>query len=279
VWLLWTNPVEVLPLEGVLACLLDFPLLLASTEDDLEFGAAGLVLVAEDGLSINDVFKFGGASREKPGICEGSQGLDLTDGELPRDCAGFLATAGPGRAFDADEGLVGGADTPNAFDGVDDLSVGVADLWDVLGGAKEGLVVVGVEDLEVDLVGVEDLTGGIDDFADAKVALEVGVEGLEDLAVEGNVGLPEGVEDLEVAEVGAPDDEGLLPDVKEPIPGIDAWCLETILLLEAGSAWILATCHTGYNIRRKWQAFYQLNLPKKENILLAIESKMLAKNL
>jgi len=51
------------------------------------------------------------------------------------------------------------------------------------------------------------------------------------------------------------------------------------LLLEAGSAWILATCHTGYNIRRKWQAFYQLNLPKKENILLAIESKMLAKNL
>jgi len=74
----------------------------------------------------------------------------------------------------------------------------------------------------VDLEGVEDLTGGTDDFADVKVALEIGVEGLEDLAVEGNVGLPEGVEDLEVAEVGAPDDEGLLPDVKEPIPGIDA---------------------------------------------------------
>ena len=247
-----------------------------STEDDLEFGAAGLVLVAEAGLSINDVFKFGGASREKPGIWEGSQGLDLTDGELPRDGTGFLAAGGPGRAFDADEGLEGGADTPNAFDGVDDLSVGVADLWDVLGGAKEGLAVVGVEDLEVDLVGVEDLTGGIDAFADVKVALEVGVEGLEDLAVEGNVGLPEGVEDLEVAGVGAPDEEGFLPDVKEPIPGTDAWCLETTLLLEAGSTWILETWDTGHNIRRKWKAFYQLNLPKKENTLLANESKMLA---
>lgn len=125
---MWTSPVEVLPLEGVLACLLDFALLLASTEDDLEFGAPGLVLVAEAGLSDNDVFKFGGASSEKPGICEGSHGLDLTKGELPRDCTGFLATMGPGRAFEADEGLVGGAFAPNALDGVDDLSVGVADL-------------------------------------------------------------------------------------------------------------------------------------------------------
>lgn len=75
----------------------------------------------------------------------------------------------------------------------------------------------------MDLVGVDDLTGGTVDFADVKVALEVGVEGLEDLVVEGNVGLPNGVEDLEVAEVGPPDDEGLLlPFVEEPSPGIDA---------------------------------------------------------
>lgn len=125
---MWTDLVEALPFEGVLTCLLDFPLLLTSTEAGLEFGAPGLVLVAEAALSDNDVFKFGGASREKPGICEGSHGLDLTEGELPRDCTGFLATAGPGRAFDADDGLVGGADAPSTLDGVDDLSVGVADL-------------------------------------------------------------------------------------------------------------------------------------------------------
>lgn len=92
-----------------------------------------------------------------------------------------------------------------------------------MGGAKEGLVVVGVEDLAVDLVGVDDLAGGAVDFADVKVALEVGVEGLEDLVVEGIVDLPDGVEDLEVAEVGPPDEEGLLlPFVEEPNPGIGA---------------------------------------------------------
>lgn len=75
----------------------------------------------------------------------------------------------------------------------------------------------------MDLVGVDDLTGGAVDFADGKVALEVGVDGLEDLVVEGNVGLPDGVEDLEVAGVRPPDDEGLLlPFVEEPSPGIDA---------------------------------------------------------
>lgn len=75
----------------------------------------------------------------------------------------------------------------------------------------------------MDRVGVDDLTGGAVDFADVKVALEVGVEGLEDLVVEGNVALPDGVEDLEEAEVGPPDDEGLLlPLVEEPSPGIDA---------------------------------------------------------
>jgi hypothetical protein len=44
---------------------------------------------------------------------------------MPRDCTGFLAL---GHAFDADEGRVGGADTPNVLDGVDDRIFGVADL-------------------------------------------------------------------------------------------------------------------------------------------------------
>ena len=75
----------------------------------------------------------------------------------------------------------------------------------------------------MDLVGVDDLTGGAVGFADVKVALEEGVEGLEDLVVEGNVGLPEGVKDLKVAEAGPPEDEGLLlPVMEEPCPGIAA---------------------------------------------------------
>lgn len=203
-------------------CLFNFPSLLAaaSREDDLELGAPGLVLEAETGLSANDVFKFGGASSEKPGICEGSQGLDFADGELPRDCTGFLACAG--RAFDADEDREAGADTPFTLDGVEDRRVGVDDLRVVLEAVKEGRE-VGVEARALALVpvGVDDLTGGavalvpvgVDDLtglAEVTVARDVGVDGLECLVDEGNVGLPDGVTDLEVAEVLPPDDEVLL---------------------------------------------------------------------
>lgn len=80
---------------------------------------------------------------------------------------------------------------------------------------KEGLV-VGVEAREVDLVGADDFTGGAVGFVEVKVAREVGVEGLEDLFVEGNVDLPDGVEDLEVAGEGL-----LLPLVEEPSPGLE----------------------------------------------------------
>lgn len=66
----------------------------------------------------------------------------------------------------------------------------------------------------MDLVGVDDLTGGAIDFAEGKVAREVGVEGLEDLVVEGNVGLPDGVEDL--------DDEGLLPPLVQELSPVTA---------------------------------------------------------
>jgi hypothetical protein len=68
----------------------------------------------------------------------------------------------------------------------------------------------------VDLVGVDDLTGGAADFVEVNVDREVGVDGLEDLVVEGNVGLPDGVEDLEVAGDEPRDDEILLL----PLPGI-----------------------------------------------------------
>lgn len=82
---------------------------------------------------------------------------------------------------------------------------------------------VGVEALGADLVGVDDLTGGAVDLVEAIVAREVGVDGLEDLVVEGNVGLPEGVEDLEVAGDGPRDDEILLLLlVEEPSPVIAA---------------------------------------------------------
>lgn len=56
------NPVEARPFEGVLDCLLDLVLLVASTEADVELGTPGLFLVTEAGLSGNDFFKFGGAS-------------------------------------------------------------------------------------------------------------------------------------------------------------------------------------------------------------------------
>lgn len=247
------NPVEARPFEGVFDCLLDFEMLVASTEFDLGFGTPGLFLVTEAGLSGNDVFKFGGASWEKPGICRDSLGLDLTDGEMPRDWTGFLATTG--RAFDADEGLVGGADTPNVLDGVDDRITGVADLWDGLGAVNEGFE-VGVDALEVDLVGVDDLIDGAVDLVEVKAAREVGVEGLEDLVIEGNVGLPDGVEDLEVAGVGFADDEILLlPLVEEPNPDIAAWCLDTTLFFDIGSVWILATYNTWYIISRKLDVF------------------------
>lgn len=115
------------PFEGVIDFLLAFALPVTSTEADLEFGIPGLFLVTEAGLSGNDVFKFGGASLENPVICGGFHGLDFTAGEMPRDCTG-LFTATTGRAFDADEGRAGGADTPNALDGVDDRILGVIDL-------------------------------------------------------------------------------------------------------------------------------------------------------
>lgn len=109
-------PFGLLPLDGEQDCLLGRAGGPGSTEDDLEeLGAPGLPREAEEGLSGKDVLRFGGASRENPGISDGFQGLDLTVGELPRDDDDF-GTEVPfevvvvGRDFAMEEDRLGGAE-------------------------------------------------------------------------------------------------------------------------------------------------------------------------
>lgn len=83
-------PLGVRPLEGEHDCLLTLPLFPGSTEEERELGAPGLPLVAERGLSGRVVLKFGGASRENPGISEGFHDLDFTVGELGLACVVFF---------------------------------------------------------------------------------------------------------------------------------------------------------------------------------------------
>lgn len=244
-------PLEVLTLEGEQDCCLRLPLELASTEDNWLLCVPGLPREAEAGRSGNDVFRFGGASSEKPGISEGFQGLDFTVGEVPRDGTGFFEVVEPD--FDTVEERIGGADTLGALEGADgrrvgvadldvDLEVGVADLGTSLGAAAVGLA-VGVEERAVDLLGVEDLTVGVEDLTaeatgleEGKVALEVGVKGLEGLAVVVKVGCLVGVAAL-VAEVRPPDDDGLLLAIPEEF-SLDGTVgsLDATALLEAGSS-------------------------------------------
>lgn len=188
-------PLDVRDLEGEHDCRLGLPLELGSTEDDLELGAPGLPREAEVGLSGNDVLKFGGVSREKPGISEGFQGLDLTVGEVPLD--------GAGPEFVAEEDEPGGAAVLGAPDGVA-RRVGVADLDVVVVVVIEGLA-VGVEERAVVLVGVEDLAEGTVGLVEDNVAREVGVEDLAEEAagfVDDNVAREVGVEDLAEEAVG-----------------------------------------------------------------------------
>lgn len=202
-------PSEPRPLEGEHDCRLNLASEPASVEVDLPLGAPALPLDAEAGLSGIDVFKFGGASSEKPGFSEGFCGLDFTIGELPRDGTVLFDAVGPD--FATEEERPGGADALVALDGVgvDDRRDGVADLDVDLEAVTDGLV-VGVEERAVDLVGVEDLTGGAVSFVEGNVAREVGVEGLEDFDVAGKVGLPVGVAGLLAVDFGPPDDNGLL---------------------------------------------------------------------
>lgn len=260
-------PLEVRPLEGEHDCRRGLPLELGSMEEDRELGSPGLPLVADSGLSGTDVLKFGGASSEKPGISEGFHGLDFTVGEVPRDGTGFLDVVGPG--FETEEvDLVGGADTLGALDGVDGRRVGVAALGIDLDEGKVGLA-VGVEDLAVDLdKGVEDLAGAVglaagtvvlvaeteglvagpeglvaetEGLVEGKVALDVGVEDLEGLDTDVNVGRPVGVAGLDP---GPPDDGGLRgPTLEVFNPGEEAGCLDTKFVLVVGSSCVFANCN------------------------------------
>lgn len=261
--LAWSMPLEVRPLEGEHDCRLGLPLELGSMEEDRELGSPGLPLVADSGLSGTDVLKFGGASSEKPGISEGFHGLDFTVGEVPRDGTGFLDVIGAG--FETEEvDLAGGADTLGALDGVDGRRVGVAALDVDLDGGKVGLA-VGVEDLAVDLDGVEDLAGAVglaagavvlvaeteglvaetEGLVEGKVALDVGVEDLEGLDADVNVGRPVGVAGLDP---GPPDDGGLRGPLEVFNPGEETACLDTKFVLVVGSSCGFANCNNNYGM-------------------------------
>lgn len=159
-----------------------------------------------------------------------------------------------------------------SFDDKDGRRVGVVALDVGLEGGKVGLL-VGVEDLAADLdKGVEDLDGiaglvagtgvlvaeakclvaetaglivevvvldvtmdlvGVADRDDFEAAVNVGVEGLDDFEDVVNVGRPVGVAGRDP---GPPDDEGLLvPPLEELNPGEEVGCLDTKLVLPAGS--------------------------------------------
>ena len=204
-----TLPLKVLPLDGEQDCRLGRAAGPLSTEEDLELGAPGLPRVAEVGLSGSDVLRFGGASREKPGISDGFHGLDLTVGELPLEgvCAVVFAGEEPLGIVEPDleieDDLTGAAKLPCWAEGTEGRLVGV-DALDV------GLLCAGMEGLDegvVDLVaGIDDLEVGVDDLLAGADALPVGagfllagpaalLEGVADLA-EGSVDLEVGVDDL-----------------------------------------------------------------------------------
>lgn len=204
-----TLPLKVLPLDGEQDCRLGRAAGPLSTEEDLELGAPGLPRVAEVGLSGSDVLRFGGASREKPGISDGFHGLDLTVGELPLEgvCAVVFAGEEPLGIVEPDleieDDLTGAAKLPCWAEGTEGRLVGV-DALDV------GLLCAGMEGLDegvVDLVaGIDDLEVGVDDLLAGADALPAGagfllagpaalLEGVIDLT-EGSVDLEVGVDDL-----------------------------------------------------------------------------------
>lgn len=257
-------PLETLPLEGEHDCCLRLPVEAASAEDGTAVAPAGLLLeveadlspglllVAEAGLSGNDVLKFGGASREKPGISLGFQGLDLTVGELPRDATGFFDVVGTDLVTEEDRPR--GAAALGALEVVGGWRVGVAGLDADLEAGNEGLAVgveeravalVGVEERAVALVGVEDLAvaGAAAGLLEGNVAREVGVEDLEDFADTGKVGLPVGVAGLE-ADFCPPEEEGLLMPIVDAFnPDGTVIRLVTELVFEPGSSRIFVSCN------------------------------------
>jgi len=204
-----------LSLEAEAGRALGPPGLSLETEAGRALGPPGLSLVAEAGLSGNDVLKFGGASREKPGISSGFQGLDFTVGEMPRDATGFFRVAGTDLV--TEEVWPGAAATLGGLEGVDDWRIGVADLEAGFEPERDGLA-VGVEERAAILVGVEDLAGGATDLVEDNVGRDVGVDGLECLAVADKEGLPVGVAGLDTDLCPPADADLLLPALVEFSP-------------------------------------------------------------
>lgn len=218
--LLTFTPFGGLPLEGEHDWRLILPLRAGSTDEDRILCDPGLPLVPEIGLSESEVRKFGGASREKPGISEGFHGMGFTTGELTRGGTGYLevtvATLG-----NKEGDLTGGEDESDAVDRVVGLRIGVVALDVGLDAGNEEVLAGSVEDFAVDLaVGVEDLAVEIAGVEVLAVELGVGIEDLavelaavvEDLAVDRDVGVEDlavdlgvGVEDIGVDLVGVED--------------------------------------------------------------------------
>lgn len=167
------------PLAGEHDCRLTRPFGAGSMDDDRELGAPGLPLVADGGLSGRVVLKFGGVSRENPGISDGFHGLGLRDGdgELGRDVELFTEVAT-------------GLETEEETGDLEE-TIGVLVPLETVG------LRVGVEALNVDFdAGAEDLLGGVEGLAADRPV------GVEDLArtvgfVEDNVRPEVGVADLE----------------------------------------------------------------------------------
>jgi len=197
-------PLGTLPLEGEHDWRLCLPSPAGSREAERAEGAAGLPLVADSGLSGRVVLRFGGASKEKPGISAGFHGLDLTVGDAPREGPRFFDGTDPGLLLIEDEDLLRAAVELAIVDGIDGRRVGVDVLDEGRDAGAVGLA-VGVEDLAVDLVGVDDLAVDLDGVEDLVSPLE-GAEGLAmDL---------DGVEDL--------DETVDLVDVTEAVDRVDA---------------------------------------------------------
>lgn len=234
------TPLGSRPLEGEHDCLLTpRPFGTGSIDEDRLLGAPARPRTDEIGLSVNEVRKFGGASRVYPGISCGFHGLGLVVGEFKTGCVVFVF-------------LSVGDVTDGAGVFVTGLRVGVGVRRAGLVAVKDGLLVVGVEDLGVDLVGVEDRSGAVG-LDEGKTGREVvGVEDLEgleagfeivavfgtgfDMVLDGvpETVLPVGVKGLE-PEPEPPDEVGLRGPVLGP--GEAGRCLDTKLFLVA-SGWL-----------------------------------------
>lgn len=113
--LLLPLPFKTCPLEGEQELLFGIAFELLSVAGNLTVFRPGLPLDTEAGLSGKDFFICGGASVANPGIS--GDGLDLTDGELPREDAGFFTLGA--HAFVTEEDLSPFTDVVNKPDGLD----------------------------------------------------------------------------------------------------------------------------------------------------------------